>query len=76
MCALLRSGDAATADAVADAVAGRARAGGVLVEPLGRYRAEAGGRGGLVLGYGAIDAADVPAGLDRIAAAFREVTPG
>lgn len=76
VCALLRSGDAATADAVADAVAGRARAGGVLVEPLGRYRAEAGGRGGLVLGYGAIDAADVPAGLDRIAAAFREVTPG
>ncbi|SEE54489.1 PLP-dependent aminotransferase family protein [Jiangella alba] len=72
VCALLRSGDGATAEAVA----GRARAGGVLVEPLGRYRAEAGGRGGLVLGYGAVDVADVPAGLDRIAAAFREVTPG
>ncbi|WP_053205673.1 PLP-dependent aminotransferase family protein [Jiangella muralis] len=72
VCALLRSGDGATAEAVA----GRARAGGVLVEPLGRYQARAGGRDGLVLGYGAIDAADVPAGLDRLAAAFRAVTPG
>jgi len=38
---------------------GRARVAGVAVESLARY----GGRPGLVLGYGAIGAADIPAGL-------------
>ncbi|SDU62511.1 MocR-like pyridoxine biosynthesis transcription factor PdxR [Jiangella alkaliphila] len=73
VCALARPG----VDVVA--VVERARAAGVRVAALGQYRAEAGGQGGpdgLVLGYGAIDAADVPAGLHRLAAVFRAVTPG
>lgn len=70
VCALLRSGsdDGATADAVA----GRARAAGVAVGTLSGYGSE---RAGFVLGYGAIDAADVPAGLALLAAALREVLP-
>ncbi|WP_116950242.1 MocR-like pyridoxine biosynthesis transcription factor PdxR [Jiangella endophytica] len=72
VCALLRSGDGA----VVRAVAARARAAGVRAETLGRYQAAPGGPAGLVLGYGAIEAADLPAGLERLAAAFRAVTPG
>lgn len=72
VCALLRSGGGA----VARAVAARAEAAGVRVETLDAYQASRGGPAGLVLGYGAIEAADVPAGVDRLAAAFRAVTPG
>jgi GntR family transcriptional regulator/MocR family aminotransferase len=72
VCALLRSGDGATATAVAE----RARVAGVAVETLGRYATAPGGPAGLVLGYGAVDAADVPAALELLADAFREVTPG
>ncbi|RIQ23853.1 aminotransferase-like domain-containing protein, partial [Jiangella rhizosphaerae] len=72
VCALLRSGDRA----VADAVAARARAAGVAVETLAAYRAEPGGPAGLVLGYGAIEADEVPVGLTALAAAFRAVRPG
>ncbi|TDD70670.1 PLP-dependent aminotransferase family protein [Jiangella aurantiaca] len=77
VCALLRPGadGGAGGAATAQAVAGRARAAGVAVETLAGYQTEPGGPAGLVLGYGAIEAADVPAGLAALAAAFRTVTP-
>jgi GntR family transcriptional regulator/MocR family aminotransferase len=48
---------------------------GVTVESLDRYRAEA-GTPGLVLGYGRIERQRIGPGLDRLAAAFREVAGG
>jgi GntR family transcriptional regulator/MocR family aminotransferase len=45
------------------AVVARAARRGVRVEPLSQYHLEQPGRPGLVLGYGGIDAADVPAAL-------------
>jgi GntR family transcriptional regulator / MocR family aminotransferase len=71
VCAVLRSGDEGTASAAA----GRALAAGVAVETLDRYEAEVGGPAGFVLGYGAVDAADVPHGLTLLAEALRAVTP-
>ncbi|PZF79992.1 hypothetical protein C1I92_28445 [Jiangella anatolica] len=75
VCALPRPEAGSAVAATADAVAARARAAGVAVGTLRTYQASSGGPAGLVLGYGAIDAADVPAGLELLAAAFRSVTP-
>ena len=50
------------------AIAARAAAQGLEVPALGRYAAEARLRGGLLLGYTALDAAQIRAGLQRLAA--------
>lgn len=50
-----------------DELARRAWDAGVGVEPLSRYRLAAGGADGLVLGYGAIDAARIPEAVSRLA---------
>ncbi|KPV52262.1 hypothetical protein SE17_16515, partial [Kouleothrix aurantiaca] len=49
------------------AIAARAAAQGLEVPALRRYAAEAPLRGGLLLGYTALDAAQIRAGLQRLA---------
>ncbi|MBB5791798.1 PLP-dependent aminotransferase family protein [Jiangella mangrovi] len=66
VCALLRSGDRRVAEAAAD----RARAAGVAVGTLSEYGTEP---TGFALGYGAVEAADVPGGLELLAEALRAV---
>ena len=53
------------------AVAARAAAQGLEVPALRRYAAETTLRGGLLLGYTALDAAQIRAGLQRLAAAIQ-----
>lgn len=69
VCAMLRHADA---DAAVEVLAA-ARASGVAVESLASYHRESTGRPGFVLGYGAIDTADVPGGLRRFGVAVRRV---
>jgi GntR family transcriptional regulator/MocR family aminotransferase len=58
------------ADPAADdvAVAARARAVGVAVEPLSRYGVDAPGPSGLILGYGGVDLERIDEGLRRLRA--------
>ncbi len=59
----------ASAEQIA-AVAERALAAGVAVQPLSRFRVTEPARAGLAIGYGAIAAEDIEQGLVRLAAAF------
>jgi GntR family transcriptional regulator/MocR family aminotransferase len=62
---------AASADEMT-AVAQRALAAGVAVQPLARFQITQPPRAGLALGYGAIEAADIGEGLLRLTRAFED----
>jgi GntR family transcriptional regulator/MocR family aminotransferase len=59
-----------------DDVARRAEAWGIIVRALSHFSMRVGGDRGLVIGYGAIQSADVHDGLHRLAATFRAAAKG